>query len=95
VSQEIWIAIYRALPRLLDASKFRPVGVSHRARPNLSRIPPAKLPLQPLDDAQLENLPEASNSPVALTARNFTAVCTRSRRNTAKPSCSASRGDEL
>ena len=24
VTQEIWVSIYRALPRLLDASKFRP-----------------------------------------------------------------------
>lgn len=27
VTQEIWIAIYRALPGLLDASKFRPWGL--------------------------------------------------------------------
>ena len=59
VIQEIWIAIYRALPRLLDVSKFRQWAF-RIARDRIYReYRRRKLPLQPLDGAQLENLPEA------------------------------------
>jgi len=57
VAQEIWIAIYRALPRLLDASKFRPWAY-RIARDRIFReYRRRKLPLRPVDEAQLENLP--------------------------------------
>jgi len=60
VVQEIWIAIYRALPRLLDVSKFRPWAF-RVARDRIYReYRRRKLPLQPFDDSQLENLPEAA-----------------------------------
>src|SRR6266576_28481 len=60
VAQETWIAIYRALPRLLDAAKFRPWAF-RIARDRIYReYRRRKLPLQSLDEAQLENLPEAA-----------------------------------
>jgi RNA polymerase sigma-70 factor (ECF subfamily) len=62
VTQEIWVAIYRALPRLLDASKFRP-WTFRIARDRIYReYRRRKLPVQPADDAQLAGLP-ASEEP--------------------------------
>jgi RNA polymerase sigma-70 factor (ECF subfamily) len=40
--QEIWVAIYRGLPGLLDAGKFRVWAFPHRPRPRLSRISPTQ-----------------------------------------------------
>ena len=58
VAQEIWIAIYRALPRLLDVAKFRPWAF-RIARDRIYReYRRRKLPVERLEDAQLENLPE-------------------------------------
>jgi RNA polymerase sigma-70 factor (ECF subfamily) len=31
LAQEIWVAIFRGLPTLLDVTKFRPLGISDRA----------------------------------------------------------------
>jgi DNA-directed RNA polymerase specialized sigma24 family protein len=48
VAQETWIAIYRALPRLLDASKFRPWAF-RIARDRIYReYRRRKLPMQPM-----------------------------------------------
>ena len=59
VTQEIWVAIYRALPRLLDASKFRP-WTFRIARDRIYReYRRRKLPVQPTDNAQLTNMPES------------------------------------
>ena len=59
VTQEIWVAIYRALPRLLDASKFRPWAF-RIARDRIYReYRRRKLPVQPTDDAQLTDMPES------------------------------------
>jgi RNA polymerase sigma factor (sigma-70 family) len=65
VTQEIWVAIYRALPRLLDASKFRP-WTFRIARDRIYReYRRRKLPVQLTDDAQLFGFP--SNSKRLLT----------------------------
>jgi RNA polymerase sigma-70 factor (ECF subfamily) len=60
VTQEIWVAIYRALPRLLDASKFRPWAF-RIARDRIYReYRRRKLPVQPADEAQLAGVPESA-----------------------------------
>jgi len=59
VTQEIWVAIYRALPRLLDASKFRP-WTFRIARDRIYReYRRRKLPVQLTEDAQLTDLQES------------------------------------
>src|SRR6266576_1461602 len=61
VMQEIWIAIYRALPRLLDVSKFRP-WVFRIARDRIYReYRRRKLPVQPLDETDLETCDDAGD----------------------------------
>lgn len=56
LTQDIWIAIYRALPRLLEVSKFRPWAF-RIARDRIYReYRRRKLALQPIDDAQLEEM---------------------------------------
>ncbi len=58
VTQDIWVAIYRALPRLLDTSKFRSWAF-RIARDRIYReYRRRRLPVQPADDAQLADLPE-------------------------------------
>lgn len=61
--QEIWVAIYRGLPSLLDAGKFRAwafriardrIYREHRRR---------KIPVQLLDDDALQALPESELEP--------------------------------
>ena len=60
VTQEIWVAIYRALPRLLDASKFRPWAF-RIARDRIYReYRRRKLPVQPVEDTQLAEVPESA-----------------------------------
>jgi|ERR1039458_4683673 RNA polymerase sigma-70 factor (ECF subfamily) len=66
VTQEIWVAIYRALPRLLDASKFRP-WTFRIARDRIYReYRRRKLPVQPADHVQLAEVPESAefDSPI-------------------------------
>ena len=58
VTQETWVAIYRALPRLQDVAKFRPWAF-RIARDRIYReFRRRKLRLQPVDDAQLADVPE-------------------------------------
>jgi RNA polymerase sigma-70 factor, ECF subfamily len=60
VTQEIWVAIYRALPRLLDASKFRPWSF-RIARDRIYReYRRRKLPVRLADDMQLTEVPESA-----------------------------------
>jgi RNA polymerase sigma-70 factor (ECF subfamily) len=60
VTQEIWVAIYRALPRLRDVSKFRPWAF-RIARDRIYReYRRRKLPVQPVDDAQLADVPDSA-----------------------------------
>jgi len=62
LTQEIWIAIFRGLPGLLDVSKFRPWAF-RVARDRIYReYRRRKLPVQPLDETRLEDLP-ASEAP--------------------------------
>jgi RNA polymerase sigma-70 factor (ECF subfamily) len=59
VTQEIWVAIYRSLPRLRDASRFRPWAF-RIARDRIYReYRRRKLLVQPTDDTQLDNIPES------------------------------------
>ena len=58
VVQEIWIAIYRALPRLLDVSKFRPWAF-RIARDRIYReYRRRQCPVQSVDEAQLAEAAE-------------------------------------
>jgi RNA polymerase sigma-70 factor (ECF subfamily) len=60
VTQEIWVAIYRGLPRLLDASKFRSWAF-RIARDRIYReYRRRKLLVQPADDVQLAEVPESA-----------------------------------
>ncbi|MGA3145696.1 MAG: sigma-70 family RNA polymerase sigma factor [Verrucomicrobiota bacterium] len=60
VTQEVWVAIYRALPRLRDASKFRPWAF-RIARDRIYRdYRRRKLPVQPANDAQLADVQESA-----------------------------------
>jgi len=61
VTQEIWVAIYRSLPRLLDVSKFRPWAF-RIARDRIYReYRRRKLPVQPADNRQLADVPESTD----------------------------------
>ena len=54
LAQEIWVAIFRALPGLSDASKFRPWAF-RIARDRIYReYRRRKLPVQPLEETNLE-----------------------------------------
>ncbi len=65
VTQEIWVAIFRGLPGLLDVSKFRPWAF-RIARDRIYReYRRRKLPLQPVDETILENLPESDDRATA------------------------------
>jgi RNA polymerase sigma-70 factor (ECF subfamily) len=58
VVQETWIAIYRALPCLREVSKFRPWAF-RIARDRIYReYRRRKLLMQPMDEAQLAEVPE-------------------------------------
>jgi RNA polymerase sigma-70 factor (ECF subfamily) len=66
VMQEIWVAIYRALPRLRDVSKFRP-WTFRIARDRIYReYRRRKLPVQAADEVPLAGVAEAAelDSPV-------------------------------
>ena len=62
VTQEIWVAIYRALPKLLDASKFR--HWTYRiARDRIYReYRRRKLPARMADNGRLAEVPESAES---------------------------------
>lgn len=58
LTQEIWVAIFRALPGLQNAGKFRPWAF-RIARDRIYReYRRRKLPVLPLDETMLEELPE-------------------------------------
>ena len=61
LTQEIWLAIFRALPGLRDAGKFRPWAF-RIARDRIYReYRRRKLPMQSLDETNLETLEGASD----------------------------------
>jgi RNA polymerase sigma-70 factor, ECF subfamily len=62
VTQEIWLAIYKGLPGLLDVAKFRPWAF-RIARDRIYReYRRRKLVLEPLEEGHLERLPETVES---------------------------------
>ncbi len=61
LTQEIWIAIFRALPGLRDVAKFRSWAF-RIARDRIYReYRRRKLPMQPLDETSLEAMSEADD----------------------------------
>jgi RNA polymerase sigma-70 factor (ECF subfamily) len=61
VTQEIWVAIYRALPRLEDVSRFRPWAF-RIARDRIFReYRRRKRGIQSADDPSLADVPESAN----------------------------------
>lgn len=63
ITQEIWVAIFRALPRLLDTSKFKPWAF-RIARDQIYReYRRRKLPVQAIDEMTLEDLPDETTDP--------------------------------
>ena len=68
LNQEIWLSIYRGLPGLLDASKFRPWAF-RIARDRIYReYRRRNVGVRPLDDNELEALPEIEETSVTLEA---------------------------
>lgn len=62
LTQEIWLAIYKGLPGLLDTSKFRPWAF-RIARDRIYReYRRRRIPLEPLEESQVEELPETSGA---------------------------------
>ena len=71
LTQEIWVAIFRGLPGLLDVTKFRPWAF-RIARDRIYReYRRRKLPLQPLDDAATDDLPETGDLNAAVNAEEL------------------------
>jgi len=71
VTQEIWVAIFRSLPGLLDAGKFRPWAF-RIARDRIYReYRRRKLPVQPLDDSSLDEWPESEAGVTAVDAEEL------------------------
>src|SRR3974390_3515669 len=63
LAQEIWVAIYRGLPSLLDAGKFR-AWAFRIARDRIYREHRRRrIPVQLLDDDALAGLPESAAEP--------------------------------
>lgn len=66
VMQETWVAIYRALPRLQDVSKFQ-AWAFRIARDRIYReYRRRKLPVQPADEAHLADVPESAELNAAI-----------------------------
>jgi RNA polymerase sigma-70 factor (ECF subfamily) len=66
VTQEIWLAIYKGLPGLLDAGKFRPWAF-RIARDRIYReYRRRQVPPEPLGESHLEMLPEAGEASAAV-----------------------------
>jgi RNA polymerase sigma-70 factor (ECF subfamily) len=64
--QEIWLAIYRGLPRLRDVGRFRPWAF-RIARDRIYReYRRRKMPIQPLEEGEMEELSEAGEPSGAL-----------------------------
>jgi len=70
LTQEIWVAIFRGLPGLLDASKFRPWAF-RVARDRIYReYRRRKIIVEPIDDCE-ELLPDAEEATVAVDAEEL------------------------
>lgn len=70
LTQEIWVAIFRGLPGLLDASKFRPWAF-RVARDRIYReYRRRKIIVKPIDDCE-ELVPDAEETKVAMDAEEL------------------------
>jgi RNA polymerase sigma-70 factor (ECF subfamily) len=66
ITQEIWLAIYKGLPGLLDAGKFRPWAF-RIARDRIYReYRRRKIALQPLEDDHVENFSDSGEANAAV-----------------------------
>jgi RNA polymerase sigma-70 factor (ECF subfamily) len=64
--QEIWLAIYRGLPRLREVARFRSWAF-RIARDRIYReYRRKKMPIRPLEEVELEELPETGETSMAL-----------------------------
>ncbi|MDB6026053.1 MAG: rpoE 8 [Verrucomicrobiales bacterium] len=71
VMQETWIAIFRALPGLKDVAKFKPWAF-RIARDRIYReYRRRKIPVQPLDEIHLEEVPMAVDDESGIDAEEF------------------------
>jgi RNA polymerase sigma-70 factor (ECF subfamily) len=71
LTQEIWVAIFKGLPRLLDPAKFRPWAF-RIARDRIYReYRRRKIPTESLEASQLESFPDAVESDVAVDAEHL------------------------
>lgn len=69
LQQEIWLAIYRGLPSLLDPAKFR-IWAFRIARDQIYRVYRRRsVPLQPLDETNEEELPLVEDTPASAVDR--------------------------
>jgi RNA polymerase sigma-70 factor, ECF subfamily len=60
--QEIWLAIYRGLPRLRNMDRFRPWAF-RIARDRIYReYRRRKMPIQPLEEGEIEGLPDTGET---------------------------------
>lgn len=71
ITQEIWLAIFRGLPGLLDAAKFKPWAF-RIARDRIYReYRRRKLSVQPVDESLLETLPETEETTLRMDAEDI------------------------
>lgn len=64
--QEIWLAIYRGLPRLREVARFRSWAF-RIARDRIYReYRRRKIPIRPLEEGEMEELPETGETSMAL-----------------------------
>ncbi len=59
--QEIWLAIYKGLPRLRDVSRFRPWAFRIARDRIYGEYRRRKIPFQPLEESEMEELAEAAD----------------------------------
>jgi len=62
LTQEIWVAIFKGLPGLLDAGKFRPWAFRIARDRIYCEYRRRKIVMQSLDEIELENVPEAGGT---------------------------------
>jgi RNA polymerase sigma-70 factor (ECF subfamily) len=63
--QEIWLAIYKGLPRLRDVTRFRPWAFRLTRDRIYREYRRRKMPVQPLAESEMQELPEADEAPLA------------------------------
>lgn len=71
ITQEIWVAIYRSLPRLQEAAKFRAWAFRIARDRIFQEYRRRKLPTQPLEEAHLETAADESGEEAAVDAEQL------------------------